>query len=61
MNNHQRCGRCKNCKLIESKKRLFVPNPPFSHADDDTVKCWNDLLRDYPCLNPPNFSGCDCA
>jgi len=49
----KRCGECKNC-LIAEKARiacLKTANPPFSHADDDTVMIWNDTLKNYPCLD----------
>lgn len=52
-----RCGNCVNCKLVESKKKLFLAqcgtrhkSGRLIHADDSTIKVWNDLLRDYPCI-----------
>jgi hypothetical protein len=47
------CGICKNCLIIEKAKIscLRTANPPFSHADDNTVMIWNSMLQDYPCLD----------
>jgi len=46
----KRCGKCKACKLVEQSKGLYMPTPPFDHADDLTVKSWNRLLFENPCL-----------
>lgn len=45
-----RCGKCPNCTYVERAKAWAMPNPPFSHATDDTVAGWNEVLRNYPCL-----------
>lgn len=49
-----RCGKCVNCQKFEHVRTsvLKVVNPPFSHADDATVKVWNDAVRDFPCVMP---------
>ena len=44
-----RCGKCSACQLVEASKALLMPNPPFEHADNRTVECWNKVLRDNPC------------
>jgi len=44
-----RCGKCEACRTIEDSKVLYMPNPPFTHADDLTVEAWNTLLADNPC------------
>lgn len=48
----KRCGQCDNCKKLEKVKTtvLRTCNPPFSHADDDVVKLWNEELKRLPCL-----------
>jgi len=51
-----RCGKCSNCKKLElvKKRVLACCNPPFSHADDDVVKVWNDMLKMLPCVEENN-------
>jgi hypothetical protein len=44
-----RCGECDACKLVEASKKLLAPNPPFDHANDATVQCWNKVLAENPC------------
>jgi len=44
-----RCGECEACKTVESSKKVLAPNPPFEHANDATVECWNKVLADNPC------------
>lgn len=44
-----RCGTCPNCKHVELSKRLFAPNPPFTHATTMDVVAWNQTLYDSPC------------
>ena len=44
-----RCGKCKACQVVETSKKLLMPNPPFEHADQLTVETWNKVLRDNPC------------
>ncbi len=44
-----RCQTCAACKLVKDTGRLVMPNPPFEHATDGTVKCWNRVLFDNPC------------
>jgi len=44
-----RCGECEACKTVESTKKVLMPNPPFEHANDATVECWNKVLADNPC------------
>ena len=55
-----RCGQCENCKKLSvvQKRVLACANPPFSHADDDVVRVWNQELARLPCLKPekPNES-----
>lgn len=47
-----RCGKCENCKKLERVKQrvLACCNPPFTHADQDTVDLWNKELARLPCL-----------
>ena len=54
-----RCGRCKNCLDLERVRSrvLAVCNsirggvyPSSHHADDGTVKLWNQELARLPCL-----------
>ena len=47
----KRCGQCQNCLELEQvrKRVLACCNPPFSHADDDVVKVWNNALERLPC------------
>ena len=44
-----RCGKCKACQVVESTKKVLMPNPPFEHADNLTVETWNKVLKDNPC------------
>jgi hypothetical protein len=44
-----RCKECEACKVVEASKSLLAPNPPFDHANDATVECWNKVLADNPC------------
>jgi hypothetical protein len=46
-----RCGVCSNCLLIEQTKHLLMPNPPFSHANQQTVDVWNHMLETHPCTS----------
>jgi hypothetical protein len=48
-----RCGECDHCKMVETSKPLFMPNPPFTHASTFSVMYWNQLLCDNPCDNWP--------
>jgi len=48
-----RCGKCKPCKHVEVTKMLLMPvphGPHVEHADDLTVRCWNKVLKDNPCV-----------
>jgi len=47
----KRCGECINCQKLEKVKTSILRccNPPFSHADDDVVMVWNDMLESLPC------------
>lgn len=56
-----RCGECDNCKKLERVQRsvLRVVNPPFSHADDDTIKLWNRELAELPCLGKEELPNVD--
>lgn len=44
-----RCGRCRACKELDKLKPLFMPNPPFTHADDKMVFLWNREVEEHPC------------
>jgi len=44
-----RCGECEHCKMVEMSKPMFMPNPPFTHANTFDVIYWNQLLCDNPC------------
>lgn len=44
-----RCKECENCRLVKAAAALLTPNPPFEHADDRTVECWNKTVFDNPC------------
>lgn len=44
-----RCKQCTACKTVASTALLLMPNPPFSHANQATVECWNKVLSDNPC------------
>lgn len=45
----KRCEKCPACLHVKDTARLLMPNPPFEHAGDTTVKCWNKVLMDSPC------------
>lgn len=49
-----RCEQCDNCKELEKVKErvLACINPPFSHADDDVVKVWNEEMKRLKCSDP---------
>jgi hypothetical protein len=47
-----RCGQCQACKNVERAKKWATPNPPFTHASDDTAAGWNQALKDNPCQRP---------
>jgi hypothetical protein len=48
-----RCGECNNCKKLDKVKGSILRrvNPPFSHANQDVVDLWNDMVESYPCEN----------
>lgn len=49
-----RCGQCKNCQRLTGLQKLCTPNPPFSHASDDSVRMWNTMLHLLGCDQWPN-------
>jgi hypothetical protein len=49
-----RCNVCEACKIVEATKKVLMPNPPFTHADNSTVECWNKVLADNPCEGEKN-------
>lgn len=44
-----RCKACPACELVRATADLLAPNPPFDHANNATVECWNHILYDNPC------------
>lgn len=46
-----RCGQCTTCQLLDARKPKYSPNPPFSHAGDESVRLWNEILLSHPCDN----------
>ena len=58
-----RCGMCTNCKELErvQKRVLACCNPPFSHADNDVVKLWNEELARLPCQQKEQNDGVEKA
>jgi len=44
-----RCGECMACREVEQTKKMVMPNPPFSHASNDSVRVWNTTLAENPC------------
>lgn len=49
----KRCNECDNCKKLEKVKSrvLACVNPPFTHASQDVIDVWNDMLASLPCIN----------
>lgn len=45
----ERCHACPACVKLEATKRLAMPCPPFSHANDAWSLIWNQTLADNPC------------
>jgi hypothetical protein len=52
----KRCNECKNCIKLEKVKLSILRhvNHPFSHASQDVIDVWNDMVEYLPCKGISN-------